>query len=564
MRLEVASYPLFLEVNALTTVYLCQIPTFSSDYKNVAHFTTRLNQISYMNERCILNLTTNAKIDNFTDSITLNYTMDSLIRKCDYLYGRGSDGKYFFYFITNMEQLTTSTVKVYLELDVWQTYHLDLTFYPSYVERMHVKRWDADDYPMKEVVPEPLNVGEMVVTRNTPRVKTNQGNYIYTTSSPIGLVTKDTGTGGGSDEPIPPTPSGDCGNPELGIPTPNGFLFIKGYEGLAQYAHNIGDGVMTIGYGCTDAYDGDNYAMLKANEPVSDDLASSVMAESLVSNYGIPLKNSLASDGIVVNAHEFDAILSFVYNAGLGSWNNSPMRTALINGDKATVYDSWLTTNILPGTQFEAGLRARRQAEANIFKSAEYELRTIVIYGQGGSVVGSLEASESVVPPLISNECQQGQATYDCLDEMGNKWLFPTSGTISSLYPNYPDGTYHGAIDIAGNNGYPIYPPADGCTVYRSGWNTGGYGNLCVLYHEASKTYHYLAHQQELPLVSEGQKVDKNTVIGYVGSTGNSTGPHLHWEIRQEDLSTKINPCATPTLSLGDTIVRGGMTNGGQ
>lgn len=76
-----------------------------------------------MQQRCILSLTTNAKIDNFTDSITLNYTMNSNMRKCDYLYGQGNDGKYFFYFITNMEQLTTSTVKIYFELDVWQTYH---------------------------------------------------------------------------------------------------------------------------------------------------------------------------------------------------------------------------------------------------------------------------------------------------------------------------------------------------------------------------------------------------------------------------------------------------------
>ena len=142
--------------------------------------------------------------------------------------------------------------------------------------------------------------------------------------------------------------------------------------------------------------------------------------------------------------------------------------------------------------------------------------------------------------------------------------MFPTSGVISSLYPNYPDGTYHGAIDIAGNADAPIYPPADGCTVHQARWNTGGYGNLCILYHNETDTYHYLAHQRELPLVSEGQVVDRNTLIGYVGSTGNSSGPHLHWEIRKGDMSTKINPCANPILALGDTITRGGGNNGGQ
>ena len=117
--------------------------------------------------------------------------MNTNIRKCDYLFAQGMDGKYLFFFIDNVEQVTTSTVKVYLTLDVWQTYHLSLELMTSYVERMHVKRWDTDGYPTREVITEPLNIGEMVVTRATPRVKTNQGNYIYTTSSPIGLVTKD-------------------------------------------------------------------------------------------------------------------------------------------------------------------------------------------------------------------------------------------------------------------------------------------------------------------------------------------------------------------------------------
>lgn len=533
----------------MTTVYLCQIPTFSSDYKNVGHFTSRANQISYMNERCILNLPTNAKIDNFTDSITLNYTMNTNMRKCDYLFAQGSDGKYFFFFITNMEQNTNATTKVYLELDVWQTYHLDLVLLPSFVERCHVNRWKTTNIPSKEIVAEPFGNYESTVIKEE-NVPNNKGVYVIASTTPLGKV---------SNRPSGGSGGGGCGNPSEGIPTPDGFRFIKGYEGLAQYAHNIGDGVMTIGYGCTDAYDGDNYVTLKANEPVSDELASEVMAGSLVSNYGIPLKNSLTSDGITATSNEFDAILSFVYNAGMGSWQNSAIRSALLNGDKDGAYNAWLTQNILPGTQFEEGLRARRQAEANIFKNSQYELRNIVVYGQGGVITGSLDNKTSHVPALITNECQSpGTITaHDCIDGKGNKWLFPVGGRISSVYPNYPDGSYHGAIDIAGNNLQPIYPPEDGFTVYRSGWNTGGYGNLCILYHEKTQTYHYFAHQSELPLVSEGQTVNHTDCIGYVGSTGNSTGPHLHWEIRDSDLSTKINPCATPTLSVGMTITRG-------
>lgn len=534
----------------MSTIYLCSIPEFSQDYKNVGRFNSLNQQLTFMNAKVKKQVESNTKVDRFMTNITLNTTMDTTVRTCDYLFARTTDGEYVFYFIEQIEILTTSTVRLMVTLDVWQTYHLRMTLLPSFVERCHVPRWKATNIPSKEIVSEPLGNYESTVIKEE-NVPNNKGVYIITSTTPLGKVSNrpSGGSGGG----------GGCGNPDEGIPTPNGFLFIKGYEGLAQYAYNIGDGVMTIGYGCTDAYDGDNYTTLKANEPVTDELASEIMAQSLVSNYGIPLKNSLASDGIKVSANEFDAILSFVYNAGLGSWNKSEIRAALLNGDKDGAYNAWLTQNILPGTQFEEGLRARRQAEANIFKSSSYELRTIVIYGQGGSVVGSLDASNSHVPSLITNECQSsGTITaHDCVDGKGNKWLFPVGGRISSTYPNYPDGTYHGAIDISKNNLQPIYPPEDGFTVYQSGWNTGGYGNLCILHHTATDTYHYFAHQNELPLVSVGQTVNHTDCIGYVGSTGNSTGPHLHWEIRDSDLSTKINPCATPTLSVGMTITRG-------
>ena len=556
----------------MSTVNLCQITEFSNDYKHVADFSSRESQLNFMNGKIILSIETNAKIDNFTSTITLNYGMNINIRKCDYLFSQGIDGKYLFFFINNIEQVTTSTVKLYLELDVWQTYHLDIQLKPSYVVRQHVPRWNTDGTPTREIVSENFPQYEYISQVQQQMASINNGSYIYVATSPLGLISDSGTSGGGGDTP---KPSEGCGNPSEGIPTPNGFLFIKGYEGLAQYAHNIGDGVMTIGYGCTDAYDGDNYVLLKANEPVSDELASTIMAQSLVSNYGVPLKNSLASDGLTVSPNEFDAILSFVYNAGLGSWNNSAIRTALLNGDKDGAYTSWLTQNIMSGTQFEDGLRARRQAEANIFKSSQYELRTITIYGQGGSVVGSLNASESHVPSLISDECSQPTGLVDIEDENGIKGMFPcASGRFTNVYPNYNDGTYHGAVDLSGNDAVNIYPPRDNMKVVKvvGGYpnernDSIGYGNYCVLEDNETKQRYWFGHMRATPLVQEGDTVNQNTVIGNVGTSGYSTGAHLHYEIRVSPYGSdnRINPIkyiyssdgSRHEPSINETFMRG-------
>lgn len=544
----------------MATIILFSVPEFSRDYKNVADFTSVRSRDSWLAGKKPYRVETNAKIDNFLTNLVINQPITPTLREKDYLKGITSDNREAFYFILNREQLTPSTTRLTVELDVWQTYLFEMKLYPSMVERMHVPRWNADGTPIRTFIEETNSQGGSYQLKHYTTVSAKEGDepanprkgcYVFATTTPIGAGTgTGSGTGGGG--------TGGCGNPELGIPSPSGFLFIKGYEGLAQYAHNIGDGVMTIGYGCTDAYDLVHFEQLKANEPVSDSLASDVMAESLVSGYGVPLKNQLKGDGVTVTANEFDALLSFVYNAGLGSLIRSSFYAQIKAGNKAEACELWLTTNIMAGSSFEAGLRSRRQAEVNIFKSSQYELRTITIYGQGGVVVGSLEAKDSHVPTLISNECQKPSGEFDCYDERGNGWFYPVGGIVSAVFPNYSDGTYHGAIDIAGNNGATIYPPRAGMKVVNVAYSESGYGNYCVLEDTTTQTRHWFGHMQTRPSVSVGQVVELNTPLGVVGSTGNSTGPHCHWEIRVAPNYTygeSINPAVG--LTVGSTIERG-------
>lgn len=115
-------------------------------------------------------------------------------------------------------------------------------------------------------------------------------------------------------------------------------------------------------------------------------------------------------------------------------------------------------------------------------------------------------------------------------------FIWPASGTLTSNF-GWRWGRMHEGIDIGAATGTPISASAAG-TVIVAGWN-GGYGNLVVIDHGGGVSTAY-GHQSAIH-VSVGQSVGQGTVIGAVGSTGNSTGPHLHFEVR-------INGSATDPL----------------
>ncbi len=96
----------------------------------------------------------------------------------------------------------------------------------------------------------------------------------------------------------------------------------------------------------------------------------------------------------------------------------------------------------------------------------------------------------------------------------------------------------HMAFDIAVPTGTPVKTTMDGKVVH-AGWNDQGYGNLVIVENGAYRTYY--AHLSSIP-VSVGDQVAAGGVIGLSGSTGHSTGPHVHYEIRQNKVA--INPTA--------------------
>ncbi len=103
---------------------------------------------------------------------------------------------------------------------------------------------------------------------------------------------------------------------------------------------------------------------------------------------------------------------------------------------------------------------------------------------------------------------------------------------------DYSPSTNHFGIDIAGALGNAIYTSDNGVVVY-AGWNDWGYGNVVVIDHDGGWQTLY-AHMSALN-VGCGQSVMQGDVIGYFGSTGNSSGPHLHFEMLSESYG-KVNP----------------------
>ena len=107
---------------------------------------------------------------------------------------------------------------------------------------------------------------------------------------------------------------------------------------------------------------------------------------------------------------------------------------------------------------------------------------------------------------------------------------WPTNGFISSGYGLRWNGAeFHQGIDIAAEMGTPIVATADG-VVTIAGWNAGGYGNMVDIDHGSGVSTRY-GHASAV-VVTPGQRVRRGQIIAYVGSTGHSTGPHLHYEVR--------------------------------
>jgi len=195
----------------------------------------------------------------------------------------------------------------------------------------------------------------------------------------------------------------------------------------------------------------------------------------------------------------------------------------------------------------------RESLESGIDSNPEEEetrpvFRTMALSAQPQSVVEAERLLDKL--DVLMTELDMQQQLLDNLNDYKERMspyllnyptIWPVTGQISSGFGwrNNPIGRgneYHYGIDIPARSGTPIRA-AGGGTVTFAGWNSG-YGNTIIIDHGSGITTMY-AHNSSNN-VTEGQRVERGDIIAYVGSTGRSTGPHVHYEVRRN--GTALDP----------------------
>lgn len=167
-------------------------------------------------------------------------------------------------------------------------------------------------------------------------------------------------------------------------------------------------------------------------------------------------------------------------------------------------------------TQGSAG---QREITANVTKLNGFEEAKTVV------------EEKTIVEP-VAKRVERGTLQTPPKKAIGS-FIYPVSGRLSSGF-GARWGRSHKGIDLACSRGTPIYA-SDGGTVEFSGWNSGGYGYLVIINHGNGYVTYYGHNSKNA--VSKGDKVYQGQLIGYVGSTGDSTGNHVHFEIRKSGVA---------------------------
>jgi murein DD-endopeptidase MepM/ murein hydrolase activator NlpD len=239
------------------------------------------------------------------------------------------------------------------------------------------------------------------------------------------------------------------------------------------------------------------------------------------------ISNKVRDSILDYQVQEGDTVASIANKFGISAdtirWENS------LSGDKIKVGD---TLKILPVTGV-AHTVASGDTVYSIAKKYDVDPQVIVDFPFNTftndetfelAIGQTVIVPDGVMPNGVAATPRPRQMTPNAgAVTASGQFVWPTQGVITQYF-----SWYHPAIDIA-NPAEPLDVAADSGTVIHAGWDTTGYGNMVMIdHHNGFKTLY--AHLSQI-MVVVGQTVGKGQVIGKMGSTGHSTGPHTHFEI---------------------------------
>jgi murein DD-endopeptidase MepM/ murein hydrolase activator NlpD len=227
-------------------------------------------------------------------------------------------------------------------------------------------------------------------------------------------------------------------------------------------------------------------------------------------------RNGLAADGIAGPATR-----AALGNRGKPSLGARPMRRGQRGWDVAALQFLLHTRGFEP-SGFDGGFGPNTERAVRAFQAAAH----LQVDGVAGpSTLQALRGNKVVTATPVGPV----------------RFFRPVPGPVTDGFGFIPPGRWHTGLDFPEPRGTPIHAGGVGVVSF-AGFNTGGYGNLVVISHRLGFESWY-AHMASIA-AQAGQRVSGGVTIGSVGSTGRSTGPHLHFEVRH--FGTPVDP--TPYL----------------
>jgi murein DD-endopeptidase MepM/ murein hydrolase activator NlpD len=286
------------------------------------------------------------------------------------------------------------------------------------------------------------------------------------------------------------------------------------------FSGQLEDLIMSRGSGET----GSNYLIMASDGIVAANTLISDLPKGEVADYRV-----VEGDTLSLIAQKFGVSLDTII------WENNLKSVNSIKPNQIL--------RILPGTGINYKV-ARGETIYSIAKKLQINAQNIIDYpfnsfanDETFSLIAGQEifVPDGIKPKVFTNNNYIARTVAPIPGVVGEgNFMWPTSGYISQKYY-----WYHRAIDIASKNS-PDIVASQGGTVTTAGWNAGGYGNFVIVNHGNGYRTLYAHMLHNSIVVKAGQRVVQGQKLGIMGSTGRSTGTHLHFEVITG--SGKVNP----------------------